>query len=39
MINLFTVWYEGDCPFCQRDIALMRRLDTRGAITFAVDIR
>ena len=29
-----TVWHDGDCPFCRREIALMRRLDTRGAIEF-----
>jgi len=31
------VWFDGDCPLCQREIALMRRLDKRGAITF-VDV-
>ena len=29
-----TVWYDGACPLCQREIALMRRLDRAGAITF-----
>ena len=29
-----TVWYDGDCPLCAREIALMRRLDRRAAITF-----
>lgn len=29
-----TVWYDGACPLCQREIALMRRLDQAGAITF-----
>ena len=29
-----TVWHDGDCPLCRREIALMRRLDTRGAIAF-----
>ena len=28
------VWYDGACPLCMREIALMRRLDKRGAITF-----
>lgn len=28
------VWHDGNCPLCQREIALMRRLDTRGAIAF-----
>lgn len=29
-----TVWYDGACPLCIREIALMRRLDWRGAIDF-----
>ncbi|WP_425995146.1 thiol-disulfide oxidoreductase DCC family protein [Caulobacter sp. DWR1-3-2b1] len=29
-----TVWFDGDCPLCVREIALMRRLDRRGAIAF-----
>ncbi len=29
-----TVWYDGACPLCQREIALMRRLDRARAITF-----
>jgi predicted DCC family thiol-disulfide oxidoreductase YuxK len=32
-----TVWYDGSCPLCLREIALMRRLDRRKAIDF-VDI-
>lgn len=32
-----TVWYDGACPLCIREIALMRRLDTRRAIEF-VDV-
>jgi predicted DCC family thiol-disulfide oxidoreductase YuxK len=32
-----TVWYDGACPLCIREIALMRRLDRRNAITF-VDV-
>ncbi|MEH6660454.1 MAG: DUF393 domain-containing protein [Parasphingorhabdus sp.] len=31
------VWYDGACPLCIREIALMRRLDRRDAITF-IDI-
>lgn len=31
------VWYDGACPLCSREIALMRRLDKRGAIHF-VDV-
>lgn len=31
------VWFDGACPLCRREIALMRRLDQRGAITF-VDV-
>ena len=29
---LVTVWFDGACPLCLREIALMRRLDKRGAI-------
>jgi predicted DCC family thiol-disulfide oxidoreductase YuxK len=32
-----TVWFDGGCPLCRREIALMRRLDRRGAIDF-VDV-
>ncbi len=32
-----TVWYDGSCPLCTREIALMRRLDSRRAIRF-VDV-
>ncbi len=31
------VWFDGACPLCMREIALMRRLDRRGAIDF-VDV-
>ncbi len=31
------VWFDGGCPLCVREIALMRRLDRRGTITF-VDV-
>jgi predicted DCC family thiol-disulfide oxidoreductase YuxK len=29
-----TVWFDGGCPLCRREIALMRRLDRRSAIDF-----
>lgn len=29
-----TVWFDGQCPLCQREIALMRRLDRKGRIAF-----
>ena len=32
-----TVWYDGACPLCIREIALMRKLDRREAIRF-IDI-
>jgi predicted DCC family thiol-disulfide oxidoreductase YuxK len=32
-----TVWRDGGCPLCAREIALMRRLDRRGAMAF-VDV-
>lgn len=32
-----TVWYDGACPLCIREIALMRRLDRARAIDF-VDV-
>ena len=30
-----TVWYDGACPLCIREIALMRRLDKLQRIAFA----
>ena len=33
-MNRVTVWYDGACPLCIREIALMRKLDRRNAITF-----
>lgn len=32
-----TVYHDGACPLCQREIAVMRRLDRRGRIAF-VDV-
>jgi predicted DCC family thiol-disulfide oxidoreductase YuxK len=29
-----TVWYDGACPLCEREIALFRRLDRKGRISF-----
>lgn len=29
-----TVWYDGGCPLCLREIALMRRWDCAGRIAF-----
>jgi predicted DCC family thiol-disulfide oxidoreductase YuxK len=37
MRDKLEVWYDGACPLCIREIALMRRLDRRGAIDF-VDV-
>ena len=33
----FTILIDGQCPFCQREIDWLRRLDRRGALAF-VDI-
>lgn len=32
-----TVWFDGACPLCRREIRLMQRLDRRNAIAF-VDV-
>lgn len=32
-----TVWYDGACPLCVREIAAMRKLDGKGRIDF-VDV-
>jgi predicted DCC family thiol-disulfide oxidoreductase YuxK len=37
MAEPLTVWYDGGCPLCLREIALMRRLDRRGRLRF-VDV-
>jgi predicted DCC family thiol-disulfide oxidoreductase YuxK len=36
-MSSITVWYDGACPLCLREIALMRRLDRARAIDF-VDV-
>lgn len=37
MAEPLTVWYDGGCPLCTREIALMRRLDRRARLRF-VDV-
>ena len=29
-----TIWFDGSCPLCRREIAVMKRLDRRDAIVF-----
>ena len=36
-MSAVTVWYDGACPLCVREIALMRRLDRARRIAF-VDV-
>lgn len=36
-MDKMTVWFDGGCPLCRREIALMRRLDRNRAISF-VDV-
>ncbi|MFT9298316.1 MAG: DUF393 domain-containing protein [Gluconobacter sp.] len=33
-MSRLTVWHDGNCPLCQREIALMRRLDRHGNVDF-----
>lgn len=33
-VSTLQVWFDNSCPLCQREIALLRRLDRRGAIEF-----
>jgi predicted DCC family thiol-disulfide oxidoreductase YuxK len=33
-VSQVTVWFDSACPLCRREIAIMQRLDRRGAITF-----
>lgn len=33
-MNKVTVWYDGGCPLCLREIAFFRRLDKKDAIRF-----
>ncbi len=36
-MDKLTIWFDGSCPLCRREIALMKRLDRRSAIDF-VDV-
>lgn len=33
-MQTLTIWFDGSCPLCTREITLMKRLDRRGAIEF-----
>jgi len=33
-MSALEVWFDGDCPLCRREIAVMRALDRRGAVVF-----
>lgn len=33
-MNEVVVWFDGGCPLCRREVALMRRLDRRSAVRF-----
>lgn len=36
-MNPITVWFDGGCPLCRREIAIMRKFDVHEAIDF-VDV-